>query len=83
MDVGVRATQDAKAGDFVALRDFVRERRYPEVRSTEQSSHSAAKDKRDREHVDEISGPQALTVCLCFIYIRQQVFNLTDSISME
>lgn len=27
MDVGGRATQDAKAEDFVALRDFVRERR--------------------------------------------------------
>ncbi len=27
MDVGDRATQDAKAEDFVALRDFVRERR--------------------------------------------------------
>ena len=56
MDVGGRATQDAKAGDFVALRDFVRERRYLGVRSTEQNSLRAAKDKRDREHVYEISG---------------------------
>ena len=38
MDVGGRATQDAKAEDFAALRDFARERRYLGVRSTEQNS---------------------------------------------
>ncbi|WP_257266639.1 hypothetical protein [Endozoicomonas sp. ONNA2] len=53
-------TQDAKAGDFVALRDVVRECRYPGLRSTGQDSHRAANDKRDREHVYEISGLNAL-----------------------
>ncbi|KEI71153.1 hypothetical protein GV64_10720 [Endozoicomonas elysicola] len=34
--------------------------KYQGVRSTEQSSHKAAKDRREREHVDEISRPDLL-----------------------
>ncbi|WP_257266889.1 hypothetical protein, partial [Endozoicomonas sp. ONNA2] len=52
MDVGARATQVTKAEDFVALRDFMRERR---VWSAQQNSNRATRDKRDREHLYGIS----------------------------